>query len=137
MEKIIESMGAIAIFSSFLTGCATLVNDSHIPVAFSFSDGSKGHCTFKNKRGTWESDIPTSSVLIRRSDDALTYDCETIDGRKATGSIASEIEGGKMAASVVFIDFGITDAITDMHRNYQGNVVIPIQPKEDDTELPK
>lgn len=34
-----------------------------------------------------------------------------------------------MAASVIFWDFGITDAITDKHRTYQGNVVISIQPK--------
>ena len=31
-----------------------------------------------------------------------------------------------MAASVIFWDFGITDSITDMHRTYQGNVVIPV-----------
>ena len=31
-----------------------------------------------------------------------------------------------MAASVIFWDFGITDSITDMHRTYQGNIVIPV-----------
>jgi len=31
-----------------------------------------------------------------------------------------------MAASVIFWDFGITDAITDKHRTYQGNLVIPV-----------
>ena len=36
----------------------------------------------------------------------------------------------KLAASVVFFDFGITDAITDKHRTYQGNVVIPVTPKK-------
>jgi hypothetical protein len=36
------------------------------------------------------------------------------------------MEGGKLAASVVFFDFGITDAITDKHRTYQGNIVIPV-----------
>jgi hypothetical protein len=45
------------------------------------------------------------------------------------GSLRSEVEGEKMAASVIFWDFGITDSITDKHRTYQGNVVIPIQPK--------
>ncbi|RJQ46796.1 MAG: hypothetical protein C4528_06330 [Gammaproteobacteria bacterium] len=56
----------------------------------------------------------------------MIYDCTTADGRKATGSIQSEIEGEKLAASVIFWDLGITDAITDKHRTYQGNVVIPI-----------
>lgn len=113
-----------------LTGCATIVNDSHIPLTMSFSDGSAGKCTFRNKRGEWSSEIPTSSAMIRRSDDDLNYDCSTADGRKATGSIRSEMEGEKLAASVVFLDFGITDAITDMHRTYQGNVVVPIPPRE-------
>lgn len=109
-----------------LSGCATIVNDANIPLTVSFSDGSSGECTFKNKRGTWTSPIPTQGVMIRRSDDALVYECTTSDGRESNGSIRSEMEGGKMAASVVFLDLGITDAITDKHRTYQGNVVIPV-----------
>lgn len=111
-----------------LSGCATIVNDANIPLTMSFSDGSSGNCTFTNKRGSWSSSIPTQSVMIRRSDDALRYDCKTEDGRPSNGSIRSEMEGGKLAASVVFFDLGITDAITDKHRTYQGNVVIPVQP---------
>lgn len=64
--------------------------------------------------------------MIRRSDDALAYDCETSDGRKVNGLIKSETEGEKLAASILFFDFGITDAITDKHRTYQGNIVIPV-----------
>lgn len=109
-----------------LAGCATIVNDAYIPLTVSFSDGSEGECTFKNKRGTWSSHIPTTSVMIRRSDDSLNYDCNTAEGKEATGSIRSEMEGGKLAASVVFFDLGITDAITDKHRIYQGNIVIPV-----------
>lgn len=113
-----------------LTGCATIVNDSHIPLAVSFSDGSAGKCNFKNKRGTWDTEIPTTGVMIRRSDDALNYECSTADGRDAKGSIRSEMEGEKLAASVVFFDFGITDAITDKHRTYQGSLVIPVSPRK-------
>ena len=112
------------------TGCATIVNDANIPLTVSFSDGSSGACKFENKRGVWNSEIPSSNVLIRRSDDALRYDCLTRDDRQASGSIRSEMEGAKMAASVVFWDFGITDAITDKHRTYQGNLVIPVPPRE-------
>lgn len=113
-----------------MSGCATIVNDPNIPLVFSFSDGSSGKCTFKNKRGLWSSEIPTTSVLIRRSDDALIYECSTTDGREVTGSIRSEVEGEKMAASIIFWDLGITDAITDKHRTYQGNIVIPVPAKE-------
>jgi len=122
---------AIVATGSLLTGCATIVNDANIPLAFSFSDGSSGECNFKNKRGVWSSKIPTTGVLIRRSDDALIYECTTEDGREANGSVRSEMEGAKMAASVIFWDLGITDAITDKHRTYQGNVVIPILAKKE------
>jgi hypothetical protein len=111
-----------------LSGCATIVNDPSIPIAARFSDGSTGQCDFKNKRGSWPSEIPTEGLMIRRSDDDLVYDCSTEDGRKATGSVQSEVEGGKFAASVIFWDFGITDSITDKHRTYQGTVVIPLPP---------
>jgi hypothetical protein len=102
------------------------VNDSHIPVSAVFSDGSNGDCEFTNKRGLWNAEIP-GMVMIRRSDDVFVFRCETEDGRKATGTITSEIEGEKLGASVLFFDLGITDAITDMHRTYQGNIVIPVK----------
>ena len=113
-----------------LSGCATIVNDSHIPLTVSFSDGSKGQCTFKNKRGAWSSEIPTTGVMVRRSDDDLFYDCVTEDGMASSGIVRSEMEGEKLAASVVFLDLGITDAITDMHRTYQGIIVLPVMTKE-------
>ncbi len=115
----------------FVSGCATIVNDSHIPLTVSFSDGSSGECTFKNKRGVWQSEIPATGVMIRRSDDDLAYDCVTDNGMASSGTVRSEMEGEKLAASVIFIDFGITDAITDMHRTYQGNVVLPVMTKEE------
>lgn len=114
-----------------LSACATIVNDPNIPVAVSFSDGSTGQCEFRNKRGVWEADIPTNGVMIRRSDDDLVYACETTDGREASGTVKSEMEGEKMAASVIFWDLGITDAITDKHRRYAANVVIPVPERDD------
>ena len=128
-EKIVFFVFACS--ALFLSGCATIVNDANIPLVISFSDGSSGNCTFQNKRGTWDTYIPTNGVYVRRSDDALNYDCKTKDGREAKGSIRSEMEGGKMMASVIFWDLGITDAITDKHRTYQGNIVIPVPPKEE------
>jgi len=124
MKKLL-SLGAVTL----LSGCATIVNDANIPVTVSFSDGSEGSCEFQNKRGLWTVDIP-GTPMIRRSDDPLVYRCETSDGRKATGTIESEIEGEKLGASVLFFDLGITDAITDKHRTYQGNVTIPVKAKK-------
>jgi hypothetical protein len=122
--KLICAMAMTLVF--FLNGCATIVNDPNVPLTVSFADGSRGECNFHNKRGSWSSRIPTSTIMIRRSDDSLMYDCTTEDGRMATGYIQSEMEGGKMAASVIFLDLGITDAITDKHRTYQSDIVIPV-----------
>ncbi len=133
MKHKIRAFNLVALITGILlSGCATIVNDPNIPLTVSFSDGSSGQCIFRNKRGVWSSAIPTLGVMIRRSDDALLYDCTTENGREANGFVRSEMEGGKMAASVLFWDFGITDAITDKHRTYQGNIVIPVLAKQSD-----
>ena len=118
----------VSLLTIFLSGCATIVNDPMIPVTASFSDGSDGKCEFQNKRGLWTSDVP-GTIMVRRSDDSLVYRCKTNDGSSSAGFIESKIEGEKLGASVLFFDLGITDAITDKHRTYQGNIVIPVKKK--------
>ena len=115
----------IVLISLFLTSCATIVNDANVPVALSFSDGSKGECQLSNKRVSLSVKIP-STPMVRRSDDALKFNCKTEDGKVGFGSIPSEIESGKLAGSVVFFDLGITDSITDKHRRYPSSFVIPV-----------
>lgn len=110
-----------------IAGCATLTEDAMTPIAMSFSDGSSGTCTLSNKRGVWTPELPTT-ISVRKSDDGLRYDCEIEDGRKAVGMIPSEM-GGKIIASAIFLDFGITDAITDKHRRYPESYVIPVKRK--------
>ena len=109
-----------------LTSCATVLNTSKIPIELTFSDGSQGTCTLTNKRGSWTSKVP-ATVMVRRSDDALRYDCKSNNGGKSSGTIESDIEYGKFGISIAFIDFGITDAITDKHRSYQDRFVVPIK----------
>ena len=110
----------------FLTSCATIVNDANVPVTLSFSDGSSGSCKLSNKRAQYDVPVPGTN-LIRRSDDALKYDWKTVNGKTAFGSIPSEVEGAKLAGSVVFFDLGITDSITDKHRTYTPNYTIPVK----------
>ena len=84
-----------------LSGCATIVNDPNIPLAFSFSDASSGQCTFTNKRGEWSAEIPAKNVMIRRSDDELVYDCSTnvaLDARLRSG----DVEKGFAEADQIF-----------------------------------
>jgi hypothetical protein len=119
---------ALTVFAIATTGCATLTEDAMTPVTLTFSDGSNGKCKLQNKRGAWDAMIP-STTPIRKSDDALKFDCKTTDDRTAFGSIPSTM-GGKIVASAVFLDFGITDAITDKHRQYPASFVIPMAKKE-------
>ena len=108
-----------------ITGCASLTNDAYVPMALSFSDGSSGSCQLTNKRMSISAEIP-GTPMVRRSDDNLQLNCKTEDGRTAMSSVPSTM-GGKIVASAVFLDFGITDAITDKHREYPASFVIPIK----------
>tara|TARA_A100001011_G_scaffold315759_1_gene334522 strand:- start:33 stop:407 length:375 start_codon:yes stop_codon:yes gene_type:complete len=113
----------------FLSGCSTMVNDSHVPINLSFSDNSAGECSIRNKRESYETSIP-ASVTVRRSDDPLVYDCTTSDGRKAEGKINSQI--GQTMAGNIILGGGIgaiIDANNDMHREYPGSFVIPVVSK--------
>ena len=112
----------------FITSCATIVNDAEVPVTLSFSDGSSGSCKLSNIRAQYQVEVP-GTHRVRRSDDALKFDCKTVDGKTAFGSIPSEIEDAKLAGSVVFFDLGITDSITDKHRTYPASFVVPVTKK--------
>ena len=121
-----RKLGTIILAIFALSSCASIVNDANIPVSFSFSDGSEGNCKLSNKRGSWSANVP-ETVMIRRSDDALRYDCVSKNGKKGFGSIPSTLEGGKLAASVFFFDLGITDSITDKHRIYPSSFTVPVK----------
>jgi hypothetical protein len=124
MLKLVNNLTLI-LLSITLLSCATIVNDAHIPVSLSFSDGSNGECKLSNKRQSLSGEVP-ATFMVRRSDDALRVDCTTKSGKKGFVSIPSTLEGGKLAGSIVFFDLGITDSITDKHRIYPSSFVIPV-----------
>jgi hypothetical protein len=125
------------IFSSFIknkltvgllliTGCASITNEPLVPIELSFVDGEDGVCILTNKRGSWSTKVP-STVKVRRSDDSLNYDCTAKNNKKAFGYIESGVDSTKILTSVAFIDLGLTDVITDMHRTYPGKFVIQLK----------
>ena len=104
--------------AAILTGCATLTNDATQPVHFATPGCGKSQasCLAYNKRGSWMFD-PPETIFVRRSDDPLKVVCEQSGGdtyRNETGSVI----GPKFAASIVLVGIGLTDALTDMHREY-------------------
>ena len=124
-----------AITIGTLTGCASITNDACVPMALSFSDGSTGSCDIKNKRFPATVEIP-GTPMVRRSDDNLRIKCKTTDGREATASVPSTI-GTKIVASAVFLDFGITDSITDKHREYRQALSYLVKPKNKEDRYEK
>ena len=112
-----------------LTSCSSIVNESHLPINLSFNDNSGGECALRNKSESYQTQIP-ASVLVRRSDDPLVYDCTTSDGCKANGSINSKV-GQTMAGNIIFGGgVGLViDANNDMQREHPGSFVIPVVAK--------
>ena len=107
-------------------GCASLTNDPNQQISFKAPGCKKGavSCTARNKRGAWSFEVP-ATVPIRRSDDALHIECEDDQGGRHAESVNSRM-GGKIVASAVFLDLGITDAITDKHREYPEQIILQI-----------
>tara|TARA_B110000977_G_C10654438_1_gene329265 strand:+ start:125 stop:475 length:351 start_codon:yes stop_codon:yes gene_type:complete len=110
-------LSAIILFT--LSACATIMNDDNVPVTLSFSDGSTGTCTLKNKRVTLSAEIP-STQMVRRSDDNLQYNCTSSNGATGVGLIPSSM------GSTSYLELGIVDAITDKHRTYPASFVVPM-----------
>lgn len=109
-----------------LSACATIVNDPTVPIAISFSDGSSGTCQLSNSRASYTMQVP-GTQNVRRARSGLNYSCKTNRGKVATGTIPSSVEGEKIAASVLFWDLGITDAITEKGRTYPASFVVPVR----------
>jgi len=116
---------SIILFLPIVCSCEPLTNDAYVPISLSFSDGGSGECELENKRYSEIAYIP-NTPMVRRSDDGLRFKCKTKNGGKAYEVIPSTI-GAKILASAVFLDFGITDAITDKHREYPASYVIPVR----------
>ena len=102
---------------SALCGCAAIVNDDHTPLSVAFSDGSSGKCVISNNRASYDILVP-STQMVRRARSDLNYSCITKNQETAVGSIPSSIEAEKLAASIIFLDFGIIDSITEKARTY-------------------
>ena len=74
--------------------------------------------------------------MVRHPDDNLRIRCKTTDGREVTAFVPSTI-GAKIVTSAVFLDFGITDSITDKHREYLASFVMPVKPKNKEDRYEK
>ena len=125
--KRLQLVGMMAFIG--IAGCSSLVNESHVPINLSFSDNSAGDCSLENKREKYKTAIPPS-IIVRRSDDPLVYDCITLDGRKAEGKINSRV-GQTMAGNIIFGGGigAVIDANNDMHREYPDAFAIPVVSK--------
>ncbi len=115
-----------------ISGCATLTSDSHPQISFNAvgCEPFSLQCEAWNKRELYTFS-PPAKLGVRRSDDALHITCTDKEGRRFAESVTSTV-GGKIVASAVFLDLGITDAITDMHREYPQSVTIQCHAADSD-----
>ena len=112
--------------AAILTGCATLTNHATQPVHFAAPgcETSEAICLAYNKRGSWLLD-PPETIFVRRSDDPLSVVCEQPGGETYRNATPSRI-GRKFVASVILLDLGLTDAITDRHREYPAMIELEL-----------
>ncbi len=69
----------------------------------------------------------SGTVMIRRSDDPLRHDRTSASGLTATDGVPKSMDG-KTVAGAVFLDLGaVVDPITDRHREFPQDIVIPIK----------
>lgn len=107
-------------------GCATLTNDPMQQINFVAPDCGPEielTCTAENKRGRWKFS-PPATTAIRRSDDLLHITCFEPDRNVPQETSIPSSMSPKIAASAVFLDFGVTDAITDRHREYPPQIIL-------------
>lgn len=128
---LVKTHGLMLAVATALNGCAWLAEDARDPldaydqIRLSFSDGSTGSCNLKNDLTVAEGVTIPGTASVRRSYQAIKYDCTTEDGRKANGRIPSAFDS-KVFTSAVFEDFGLTDVVTNYHREYPVSVSIVV-----------
>lgn len=111
-----------------LTGCATLTNDPMQQINFVAPDCGPEielTCIAENKRGQWKFSPPVTTS-IRRSDGMLHITCFEPGQNAPQETLIPSTMSPKIAASAVFLDFGVTDAITDMHREYPPQIILNV-----------
>ncbi len=109
-----------------LTGCSTLVSDKLASInvdAPGCPDGTE--CTLKHKKGEYRVEVP-GRTTVQKSDDPLSIDCRSPDGRKYVHSADSKM-GGMIWGNIIFGGGigAIVDAHTDSHRIYPHTIKIP------------
>ena len=126
-----QASGVMSINDLIQEGAAGLiraVDKIHWDTIMESEDQEKTIKSFLSKRikGAIRRGIDKNRGSMRLPEHKLN-ELRKSDGKKAVGTIKSSIEGEKLGASVLFIDLGITDAITDKHRTYPSSFVIPVK----------
>ena len=109
--------------ASATAGCATLVNDAMIDIELVAPRCPPLACTAENRRGRWTGTAP-GTLRVRRSADALQITCRSEGGTTHRAELESTTEWAKHAASIAFLDLGVTDDLTEMHRSYPPQAAI-------------
>lgn len=120
-------ISSIALFSMFLTGCASIVNGQNQSVSVSTTPVSGATCALENNKGKWYIPSTPGSVTIQRSYQDLAINCEKKGFGKGIKNIASSTKG--MAFGNVLFG-GVIGAGVDMANgsayDYPTDILVPI-----------
>jgi hypothetical protein len=94
MKKI--AIALLVVFSSLLTGCASITGSKNQPISVSAVCGGEpidgASCTLMNDKGTWYVKTP-GSVMIQKSYGDLAVDCRK-ENSASSGKFQSKSNGG-------------------------------------------
>lgn len=100
----LASLLSLSLLAAALAGCATVTesNQQEIEVRSVLGHREVGGvgCVLSNKNGRWFVTTP-GRVLVRKSDDALTFDCARQGVGSSVEAVASQYGVGKMIGNAV------------------------------------
>lgn len=105
------SLPSLIIF--LMTVSASLTNNVYSPTVLTFNNSSSETCYIFNKLMQIKAVAPSSPM--NKSDGTLKLHCKTEDSKDVIVSVPNNI-GVKIVPSGVFLDFSITDPITEKCR---------------------
>ncbi len=119
-----SKLAFICIFTSFTTGCASIVNGTNQPVSVKTTPVAGASCTLENNKGKWYVNNTPGSVTVQRSYNDMHITCEKKGFKVVHKNIPSNTKpmafgnivfGGVIGVGVDMADGAAYDYPTDIN----------------------
>jgi len=122
----LQTIAAIAVLGSAVSGCATIVNGTKQSVSVSTTPVQGAECTLTNSEGTWYLTSP-ASVEVHKTKNDLTVTCKK-DGYQPGSQVSVSNFGGATFGNIVaggVIGAGV-DAASGANYYYNTPMIVPL-----------